>query len=163
MAWCHQAISHHPNQCWARSIMAVILWMPPGLILGLRPVNERVRETALLCNDVSHWLAANLKSALRLNVWQTAHNNPCLSTYVEHMSEKSLYDDGTVIYNCFLEKGFSFHFNSLLPGGCCCNINCAIFKHILVINVLRISNKIAHRRISQDLTEKRLTLDQVTC
>ena len=32
----------------------------PGLILGLRPANE----TALLCNDVSHWLAASLASAL---------------------------------------------------------------------------------------------------
>ena len=31
-----------------------------GLILGLRPANE----TALLCNDVSHWMVANLESAL---------------------------------------------------------------------------------------------------
>ena len=31
-----------------------------GLILGLRPANE----TTLLCNDVSHWLGANLESAL---------------------------------------------------------------------------------------------------
>ena len=31
-----------------------------GLILGLLPANE----TALLCNDVSHWLGASLESAL---------------------------------------------------------------------------------------------------
>ena len=31
-----------------------------GLILGLCPANE----TALLCNDVSHWLGTNLESAL---------------------------------------------------------------------------------------------------
>ena len=31
-----------------------------GLILGLRPGND----TALLCNDVSHWLGANLESVL---------------------------------------------------------------------------------------------------
>ena len=35
-----------------------------GLILGLHLVNERWREMELLCNDFSHWLCANLKSAL---------------------------------------------------------------------------------------------------
>ena len=41
-----------------------------GLILGLRPSQW---ETALHCNDVSHWLGANLESALQyesdLQVW----------------------------------------------------------------------------------------------
>ena len=44
-----------------------------GLILGLRPANERRRyfvttswETVLLCNDDSHWLGAKLESALKL-------------------------------------------------------------------------------------------------
>ena len=51
-----------------------------GLILGLRPANEIRRynfradsrfapnqcETTLLCNDVSHWLGANLDSTLYL-------------------------------------------------------------------------------------------------
>ena len=32
-----------------------------GLILGLHPANERRRY---FCNDVSHWLGANLESAL---------------------------------------------------------------------------------------------------
>ena len=32
-----------------------------GLILGLRPANEGL----LLCNNISHWLGANLESALR--------------------------------------------------------------------------------------------------
>ena len=31
----------------------------PGLILGLHPANE-----TLICNDISHWLGANLESAL---------------------------------------------------------------------------------------------------
>ena len=44
-----------------------------GLILGLRPAKDRRRyktfapsqwETALLCNDVSHWLGANLESTM---------------------------------------------------------------------------------------------------
>ena len=34
-----------------------------GLILGLRQTNE----TALHCNDVSHWLGANLESVLRIH------------------------------------------------------------------------------------------------
>ena len=39
-----------------------------GLILGLRPAN------ALLCNDISHWLGANLDSALNKHVsWDWRH------------------------------------------------------------------------------------------
>ena len=38
--------------------MSLIGWVQPGLILGLRPANERWR------NDVSHWLGASLESAL---------------------------------------------------------------------------------------------------
>ena len=34
----------------------------PGLILGLRPCSQR--ETSLQSNVVSHWLGANLESAL---------------------------------------------------------------------------------------------------
>ena len=34
---------------------------PPGLILGLRPANER--RHYFICNDVSHWLGASLESA----------------------------------------------------------------------------------------------------
>ena len=38
----------------------VLTYTTPVVILGLRPANE----TALLCNVVSHWLGANLVSAL---------------------------------------------------------------------------------------------------
>ena len=45
-----------------------------GLILGLRPANERRSyfvttswETALRCNDDCHWLGANLESTLKLH------------------------------------------------------------------------------------------------
>ena len=40
-----------------------------GLILGLRPVNE----TALLCNDVSHWLGTNIESALYIHSSHIIH------------------------------------------------------------------------------------------
>ena len=46
-----------------------------GLILGLRTANF---EMALLCNDVSHWLGANIKSTLRLN---TAYRNIVIVFY----------------------------------------------------------------------------------
>ena len=61
-----------PEQ-WASPLMwlncrpVIVIKSNTGLILGLRPANERRRyfvPTALLCTDVSHWLGASLESAL---------------------------------------------------------------------------------------------------
>ena len=83
MAWCCQATNHYLSQCWPRSMSPHGITRPQwvnSLRHGDSYMHEWTRsylradsrfapsqwETALLCNDVSHWLGTNLELALYL-------------------------------------------------------------------------------------------------
>ena len=67
-------------------------------------------EMALLCNDVSHWLVANLESAIRADSrfatsqWETSLQSNAVSHWLDANLESTLY-----IYlselNCLMPKG----------------------------------------------------------
>ena len=78
MAWCRQATSHYLSQCWPSSMspngvtrsqwVKILMRVWYCCFLWVHKVDSRFApsqwETALLCNDVSHWLGASLGSAL---------------------------------------------------------------------------------------------------
>ena len=89
MAWCRQATSHYLSQCWPRSLSPYgIIW--PQWVNWLGPIQRDIAyciradsrfapsqwETASLFNDISHWLGANLESALSLQWWKMKDQGP---------------------------------------------------------------------------------------
>ena len=56
MVWCQTGMNHYLNQLWPNSLMHI-----PRADSMFAPSQW---ETALLCNNVSHWLGTSLESAL---------------------------------------------------------------------------------------------------
>ena len=70
MAWYCQATSQYLTQCWPKSLSPYGA-IKPQWVNKISRANSRFApcqwETALLCNDVSHWLGANLESPLNIS------------------------------------------------------------------------------------------------
>ena len=49
MAWCHQATSHHPHQCWPRSMLPCGVSRPQW-------VNSYLCHTFAICSIVLYWI-----------------------------------------------------------------------------------------------------------
>ena len=93
------------------------------------PANENIRidfrfvptqwETALLCNDVSQWLGANLESALNLNLycnWNILDNEASVMPS-DALAPRVARPPVTLILNAQDKRTFVFHEESFdLPG-----------------------------------------------
>ena len=108
-----------------------------GLILGLHPVNNRQS------NAISHWLGANLETALN-DLWMGSFQGE-VSQLLTILHEVCTW------------------INLLTPGRCNCNIELVVLIHINMIKVRYLEHFpwIALSWMPQDLTDIMSTLVQV--
>ena len=88
--------SNQTTEIFIQKCIWICLQMPSILGADLRFVPSQW-ETALLCNDVSHWLGANLESALIL-FWP--HCATANNVTMTHLLSQPSVDDGVSLSPC---------------------------------------------------------------
>ena len=96
LAICTQHAINTPQHVSCMSGCGCGVWLIPGLILSLRPANER--RCYFVTNDVSHWLGASLEPALNTLRPERIGKYLCWWHFEMHFLERKKHKTGHFKY-----------------------------------------------------------------
>ena len=121
------------RRCWI-DLFVILFWW------HFRAVSSRQWETALLCNDVSHWLWASLESSLHMHLHQHAvaslrrqlNYQPSFVNTVGHICLNGCLERENI-----LDSKYPVH---LHVHGYACNMSINMFRHDIYQSTTQLAN-----------------------